>query len=81
MIFTIFLAERVYNIFTLLSFYKYLFTLIQVSYTMFPRSLFILFTMYIHRGKWGSGFTFIYSLQFLILFLSLTACNWDYLYY
>ena len=29
---------------------------------------------------WGSGFTFIYALRSLILFLSLTASNWDYLY-
>ena len=93
MVFTIFLAERFYNIFTLFSFYKYLFHFNSSLSHHVPRSLFILFTMfptrnplerrdiYIYTGEdWGSGFTFIYSLRFLILFLSLTAGNWDYLY-
>ena len=47
--------------------------------TLFPRS--ILFTIYIHRGTWGSGLTFISSLQFFYYSLSVSASNWDYLYY
>ena len=50
--FTIFLAERFYNVFTN--------TLIPGSYTMFPHSLFILFYNVHTRQDGGSGITFLY---------------------
>ena len=95
MVSTIFLAERFYNIFTLLSFYKYLFHFnSSLLHYVSPFSFYSFYNVsykessgkkrhiYIYTGEdWGSGFTFIYSLRLLILFLSLTAGNWDYLYY
>ena len=95
MVFTMFLSEHFYNIFTLLSFYKYLFHFNSSLLHYVSRFLFILFTMFPTRNPlkrrdiyictytgedWGSGFTFIYALRSLILFLNLTAGNWDYLY-
>ena len=41
----------------------------------------LLFTIYIHRGNWGSGLTFISLLQFFYHVLSLSASNWGYLYF
>ena len=81
MAFTIFLAERFYNVFTLFSFYKYFFTLIQGSYTMFPRSLFILFTMYIH-GKMGvAGSPLFIRYEFLFFSKVYLPATGIYLYY
>ena len=48
---------------------------------LWKEETYIYIYIYIYTGEdWGSGFTFIYLLRFLILFLSLTAGNWDYLY-
>ena len=54
-------------------------------FTMFLQMLcfpVLFFLQYAYRGEdGGSGLTFIYSLQFLYYSLSLSASNWDYLYY
>ena len=64
-VFTIFLAERFSQ-----CFYKY------------SVSPFYSFLQYTYTGEdGGSGLTFIYSLRFLHYSLSLSASNWDYLYY
>ena len=72
--FTIFLAEYFYNVF-----YKY-FNSMFLRYVS-PFS-FYSFLQCTYTGEdEGSRLTFIYSLRILILFLSLSASNCDYLYY
>ena len=48
--------------------------------TLFPRSYSFIYNIHT-QGKWGSGLTFISSLQFFYYVLSLSASNWGYLYF
>ena len=67
------LARRVFTIRMQSACFTIIFTMF-IQILCFP-VLILLFTIYIHRGNWGSGLTFISSLQFFCYVLSLSASN------
>ena len=82
MVFTISLAERFYNVFRLFSFYKYLFHLnSRFLHYVSPFSFYSFYNVHT-QGKAGvAGSPLFICYEFLFFFLSLSASNWDYLYY
>ena len=66
-----------YNMFARRVFYNNFLNISTI--TLFPRS--ILFTIYIHRGDGVPGSPLFLRYNSLYYTLSLSAGNWDYLYY